>query len=117
MILDKMENASNLPAIWQTDKEKQLGRDAGQNVAIFSTQLNLKEKKENPLILEKKGETTPEHIRQKVIQWRLMGVPGPGVWRLGFDVYTGTEGVCLRLHIKLELSPIYKAQSPKSLSQ
>lgn len=57
MILDKMENASKLPAIWQTDKEKQIGRDARQNVAIFFNTAELKEKKENPLILEMKGKS------------------------------------------------------------
>lgn len=78
MILDKMENASKLPAIWQSDKEKQIGGDAAQNLAIFSTQLNLKEKKENP-DTRNEGETEHQSTRQKLMQWRLMTVSGPGV--------------------------------------
>lgn len=63
MILDKMENASKLPAIWQTElirKSKQ-AEMLEKKYQSFSTQLNLKDNKENPLILEMKRKLTARH--------------------------------------------------------
>lgn len=63
MILDKMENASKLPAIWQTElirKSKQ-AEMLDKKYQSFSTQLNLKDNKENPLILEMKRKLTTRH--------------------------------------------------------
>lgn len=63
MILDKMENASKLPAIWQTElirKSKQ-AEMLDKKYQSFSTQLNLKDNKENPLILEMKRKLTARH--------------------------------------------------------